>query len=455
MMDIEKEDWDELVRILKETESGVSVLNGGDCAKEIEQFRQSLQSFHTTAAMFGLADLEKAGIELQNFLSSQIAPASNVDNISAFGFAVSSLVDQMGTQAGSINVDEILELLGPPPAGENLTALSADDLPPEAQAEEAGSPDESSPQSDAEEGEDGLGLNRLNDLVKTWGGELSLTTDGSSNGQFSLTFSGPVETLHKIEKLLCTADPDGTLAFAPAPDAKLDKIVAKGKEFMEAFSGGDLEQAQQILLSLTDQQYQTGLYKEIGSLARGLHDSIRSFLNTLDPSLKDMVEDKIPDTGNRLEHMMELTEKAAITTLDHVEAIQERLEKEQEHIAQLKETIKSLNAIGDPAGKKLADSGEILRNLEGVISQHREDLDAILTAQDYQDLSGQIILKISKMLKDMELKLVNLIRTFGVKETGKPKESSSDELYGPAHQAREESVHSQDEVDSLLAEFGF
>jgi len=87
------------------------------------------------------------------------------------------------------------------------------------------------------------------------------------------------------------------------------------------------------------------------------------------------------------------------------------------------------------------------------MNQNREDLDAILTAQDYQDLSGQIIQKIMKMLKDLELKLVNVIRTFGVKQESAKKED--EELYGPAHQSRVESVHSQDEVDSLLAEFGF
>ena len=72
--------------------------------------------------------------------------------------------------------------------------------------------------------------------------------------------------------------------------------------------------------------------------------------------------------------------------------------------------------------------------METIIGRHRSDLDIILTAQDYQDLSGQIILKITQLLKDMELKLVNLIRTFGVKsETGRSK--TNGELYGPAHAA--------------------
>ena len=185
-----------------------------------------------------------------------------------------------------------------------------------------------------------------------------------------------------------------------------------------------------------------------------MHDSIRGFLSTLDPSLQEIVVNKIPDSGNRLEHMMEMTEKAAITTLDHVEAMQERLTSELEQISGLRALLGGLNAIGDAAGKKLAQGAEVLNAMETIIGEHRSDLDIILTAQDYQDLSGQIILKISQLLKDMELKLVDLIRTFGVKPVTS-KQKSSDELYGPAHAAMDNAVHSQDDVDSLLADFGF
>jgi chemotaxis regulatin CheY-phosphate phosphatase CheZ len=69
-------------------------------------------------------------------------------------------------------------------------------------------------------------------------------------------------------------------------------------------------------------------------------------------------------------------------------------------------------------------------------------------------LTSQIIHKITKLLKDMELKLVSLIRTFGVK-TETYRQNADPGLCGPAHAAMENAVHSQDEVDSLLAEFGF
>jgi len=247
----------------------------------------------------------------------------------------------------------------------------------------------------------------------------------------------------------------GSVSKTPAEEAAINNLVANGAEFMKAFSSGDLDTAQKILLKLSDQQPDSsGLYKQIGGMARGLHDSIRGFLNTLDPSLNEIVKDKIPDSGNRLEHIMKMTEKAAITTLDHVETVQERLSKEVEQISVLRGLIGGLTAIGDSAGGKLEQAAQSLNDIETIIGQNRSDLDIIMTAQDYQDLSGQILLKVTQLLKDIEDKLVNVIRTFGVKaETAKQNEKT--ELYGPAHSACENAVHSQDEVDSMLAEFGF
>ena len=265
-----------------------------------------------------------------------------------------------------------------------------------------------------EQSEENAGLQKLNELVRSWGGELSVTCDSPSKCNFSLTFTGSAESLKKIEDVLCSGDASALLG--PSEEAKLEKVLDKGREFMDAFSSGDISHAQEILLDLADQQSQPSvLYKEVGSLARGLHDSIRGFLNNLEPSLKDMVEDKLPDSGNRLEHMLEMTEKSAITTLDHVEAMQERLSSELELISSLRALIGGLSAIGDPAEKKLAQGSEALDAMESIIGQHRSDLDIILTAQDYQDLSGQIILKITQLLNDIQTKLVNLIRTFGVK----------------------------------------
>jgi chemotaxis protein CheZ len=282
-----------------------------------------------------------------------------------------------------------------------------------------------------------------------------MTSEEGSGDKFSLTFTPSADVLKEIERLLSASDPMSGASPWFTEDAGVKSLMTTGKEFVKAFSGGDLAGAQTILLKIANHQGDSSsLYKEIGGLARGLHDSIRGFLSTLDPSLHEIVEHKIPDSGNRLEHIMELTEKAAITTLDHVETMQERLSNEMQQLSGLRGLLGGLRAVGDSARKKLEQGAQALDAVEAIIGENRSDLDTILIAQDYHDLSSQIIQKIIKLLKDMELKLVSLIRTFGAK-TETCRQNADSELYGPAHAAVENAMHSQDEVDSLLAEFGF
>jgi chemotaxis protein CheZ len=406
--------------------------------------------------MLGLGGLEKAGLELEKFLTDKVSPGAT-DSIAVLGFAVSSVIDQMrtfknGNGVPKIDLNELLEILNP---SETAAPVSGGDaLPLETVPEASGSMDEAGPESLEGDAEKPV-LTNLVELVRSWGGELSMTSEGSSGDKISLTFTRSADFLKEIEKLLGASDPMDGAPQKFAEDAGLKSLITTGKEFVKAFSGGDLASAQTVLLNIANQQLNSsGLYKEIGNLARGLHDSIRGFLSTLDPSLYEIVEDKIPDSGNRLEHILQMTEKAAVTTLDHVEVMQERLSSEMEQLAGLRGLLGGLRAVGDSARKKLDQGAQTLDAMETIINENRSDLDTILIAQDYHDLSSQIIHKITKLLKDMELKLVGLIRTFGVKaETSRQNEDS--ELYGPAHAAVENAVHSQDEVDSLLAEFGF
>jgi chemotaxis protein CheZ len=457
MISLEPQDWKELEGHLKETEESLAALSAGDSQKEMERSRRSIVSFHTTAAMLGLEDLEKAGLEFEKYLAGNVSPDS-MDSIAALGFAISSVIDQLHAfsngngQNTKLDLNEILEVLSPMET--NSCPPAVDEPIPEPVPAGSMSVGEADSESLDEDAPENFDFTKLGELVRSLGGELSVDPEGDPGAKFSLTFTGSADSLKKIERLLNgrgdSMDPD-----AGASEDVIENLFAKSREFVNAFSSGDMDEAQRILLKLADQQnVSSGLYKEIGGLARGLHDSIRGFVSTLDPSLNEIVKDKIPDSGNRLEHILEMTEKAAITTMDLVENIQERLAGQAERVSRLRGTFAGLHPIGDGAGKKLDEAAQSLNDIETVIAQNRSDLNAILTAQDYQDLSGQIILKITQLLKDIESKLVNLIRTFGVKtESSKQKECA--ELYGPAHAGVENAVHSQDEVDSMLAEFGF
>ena len=447
--------WDKLMRFLQDAEESVSALVSGDAEKEMERSRRSVVSFYTTAGKLGLGGLERAGLELEKFLNDKVSPGA-IDSIAVLGFAVSSVIDQMrtfknGGKAPEIDLNELMEILG---TSETAAGVSGGkELPVETASEASGSVDEADLQSQG--GAEKAAFTNLIELARSWGAELSMTPEGGSGDQFSLTFTLSADSMKEIEKLLGASDPLDVAPRQLAEDTGVKGLIGSAKEFVKAFSSGDLANAQTILLNIANRQGDPlGLYKEIGGLARGLHDSIRGFLSTLDPSLQDIVEHKIPDSGNRLEHILEMTEKAAVTTLDHVEIMQGRISNEMDQLSGLRGLLGGLRAVGDSAGKKLEQGAQALDAIETLISENRSDLDTILIAQDFHDLSSQIIQKIIKLLKDMELKLVNLIRTFGAK-ADPSRQKEEDELYGPAHAALENAVHSQDEVDSLLAEFGF
>lgn len=474
MMGVEKEDWNELIRILKDTEESITALSTGDPAKEIPRSRQSIQAFHVTAAMLGLGELERTGLEFEKFLNTQVGSGKDKDSAAVLGFAISMLADEIqqnlksGNGAAKIDLSEILDMLGvsmeavqaptikeelpPPVAPAKKKAAQPAPAPAATESRSAAKEAEAIPVPDARADE--LNACRFAKMIKSLGGEIAFSPNGKSGAKFSVTFSGSAESLKKLDALLASdEEPAPDLGIVPIDEKTMQKIIGKGQEIMAALSNGEIARAQDILLGLADQQ-QAGLYKEIGGLARGLHDSIRNFINTMDPSLKEMVEDQIPDSGNRLEHMLELTERAANTTIDNVEAMQDRFRTDHENLERLGALLRDLRPLGDQAVRKLSDSEQIIAALEETMRQHRVNLDTIVSAQDFQDLSGQIILKIITLLHDIEQKLVNVIRTFGVKiEAGKKKKE--DDLYGPAHTGRDDAVHSQDEVDQLLAEFGF
>jgi chemotaxis protein CheZ len=447
--------WDKLMRFLQEAEESVSALVSGDAEKEMERSRRSVVSFYTTAGKLGLGGLERAGLELEKFLNDKVSPGA-IDSIAVLGFAVSSVIDQMrtfknGGKAPEIDLNELMEILG---TSETAAGVSGGkELPLETASEASGSVDEADLQSQG--GAEKAAFTNLIELVRSWGGELSMTSQDGSGDKFTLTLNFSAQSLQEIEKFLSGSGSAAGPRHRLTEDSGIQSLITSAKDFVKAFSGGDLANAQTILLNIANRQGDpSGLYNEIGGLARGLHDSICGFISTLDPSIHDIVENKIPDSGNRLEHILEMTEKAAVTTLDHVEILQGRMSNEMEQLSGLRGLLGGLRAVGDSAGKKLDQGAQALDAMETLISENRSDLDTILIAQDFHDLSSQIIQKIIKLLKDMELKLVDLIRTFGVK-ADPSRQKEEDELYGPAHAALENAVHSQDEVDSLLAEFGF
>lgn len=467
MIAMEQQDWHELMNILKSIDDS---WNAGspenDPVQRLAFSQQMLQTFHTTAAMLGHKDLEQAGICLARHMS-EADSAQGGELPSRLIEAVNTVRSAMqATEAGSYDSLKVAEKIDSLLGRESITPredplhASALNRPGSSSALSTHEKADIVPHNAGETGETGekLDFGILGGLVKEVGGDLIFSSDPESgrDGYFYLRFRADSERLRRIQAILSLCSRESSPSMPQGlKDMRIERIFESIREFMTSISQGDLRNAQEILKSFSERQENNAeLFVEIGTLARDLHNSLKGFMMSIDPALQELVEDKLPDSGNRLEHILHLTEKAANTTLDHVELIKRRNDRNVERLGTLREMHGHLTAIGDRAEMKLSACQRIIEELSDSLSEMDSNLTAILTAQDYQDLTGQIIIKIINLLNELQLKLVNLVRTFGAVQEEK-KAGSREELYGPAHQGIIEALHSQDDVDNLLAEFGF
>ena len=91
------------------------------------------------------------------------------------------------------------------------------------------------------------------------------------------------------------------------------------------------------------------------------------------------------------------------------------------------------------------------------LAKVKEHLTAVLLAQEYQDLTGQIIKKVINLVGEVEDKLVGLIQITGAPQVTSETADDSRDLDGPVVPGLEhkDTVSGQDEVDDLLSSLGF
>lgn len=201
-------------------------------------------------------------------------------------------------------------------------------------------------------------------------------------------------------------------------------LIEEITNFMNAVSQGDYEKADSIMSSII-QKSQSDLFKEVGKVARKLHDSLKSFREALDPKLREIAIEQMPRAVDQLQMVIDKTEEAANKTMEIVEKYILKMDDLADHIRQIQ---------GPEASVKFLK--EFKNSLE-------DDLTEILTTQSFQDLTGQVLKKVINLVGDLEVELIRLITTFGLKI--EEKKTITKEV---------EKV-TQEEVDDLLKEFGF
>lgn len=195
------------------------------------------------------------------------------------------------------------------------------------------------------------------------------------------------------------------------------------------------------------------VYHTIGSLTRQLHDAL-SELGYAD-QLRGTV-DKLPDAKSRLSYISRLTGEAAEKVLNRVEqakTVHDRMAQESTRLAEL--IVK--DPVAAVAKGEVMNFVEFVRSSNMTIDQH---LTEIMMAQDFHDLTGQVIARVVNLATTIEEQLVELlIQTSpgGVLAAHQPPPEPAGELEGPVVDAAQRSdvVTDQSQVDDLLASLGF
>lgn len=231
------------------------------------------------------------------------------------------------------------------------------------------------------------------------------------------------------------------------------------KSLVISLEAGDVAESERLISTLVPNQKNDDLFQEVGRLTRELHDAINGFL--LDARISEMTNVQIPDAKERLSYVITMTEQSANRTLTAVEQSLPLIEKIEQQSGELGEQWDNLRSrlLKKEDFKELSIAlTQFLKNTNTDAGILHNNLSDVLMAQDFQDLTGQIIRKVITLVRDVEEKLVMLVRITGSKlEDPSLKIDKKGELSGPAIPGLDQGdqVTNQDDVDDLLSSLGF
>ena len=201
----------------------------------------------------------------------------------------------------------------------------------------------------------------------------------------------------------------------------------------------------------------------VGQLTRVLHDSLRELGYD---RLIAQAAASIPDARDRLSYVAMMTEQAATRALNATEVarpIQDRLGEQAQKLSDLWRRMHARELTFEEFKALLEDTRSYLTDVPSKTEATNAQLTEIMMAQDFQDLTGQVIKKITDIVQRFEQEMVQLLLDCIPPEkrhetAGAIRKQQNDTLLnGPVikPQAGGEVVTSQNQVDELLESLGF
>lgn len=201
---------------------------------------------------------------------------------------------------------------------------------------------------------------------------------------------------------------------------------------------------------------QESVFNRIGQMARQLHDTLHEL--GYDKLLENTVS-ALPDAKDRLAYVANLTEQAACRVLnatDIAKPVVDDLENRAKELGGRWDRVFA-NQMSTAEFKKLAEETRSYLNVgvSGATDQVNAQLMEIMMAQDFQDLTGQVIKKIVSLAQDLENGLMTVL--IEVVPQKKRSQEVDNLMNGPVISAdgRSDVVVNQQQVDDLLDSLGF
>jgi len=242
-------------------------------------------------------------------------------------------------------------------------------------------------------------------------------------------------------------------------ESLMSENLKNARELVKFLECGDVEKAEEVINEMYLSRENT-MFQNLGKLTRELHETMNDISS--DAHLTNIMHQQMPDARHNLNHVIDLTEDAANQTLTAIEHSTPLLNKINEQAIKLQTLLQEGTLKHVEHTRPLFPADEIIDFLDMVcieVASINKNMNSIVVAQGFQDISGQIIQRVSKMVQDVEHSLVSILKVSSSCNSDNSNyiEVKSNAGYGPATPAtkKDDIVNDQDEVDDLLSTLGF
>jgi chemotaxis protein CheZ len=245
------------------------------------------------------------------------------------------------------------------------------------------------------------------------------------------------------------------VAVAPATDdsddlqALFDSVAAESQSALSSKAAAASEPTE-------GWSNQEAVFNRIGHMARALHDTLGQLGYD---KLLEKTMSALPDAKDRLAYVANLTEQAACRVLNATDIASPLVDEMENGARSLGERWNKVfaNQVATADFKVLAaDTRSFLNEqLPQKTKATHAQLTEIMMAQDFQDLTGQVIKKIVALAQELESGLMSVLLEI-VPDTKRTDEVNS-LMNGPVvnSEGRTDVVVNQGQVDDLLDSLGF